>query len=108
DLSFCVDRVTVISEGNDYVLYGWNKPVFDKRSSTRALTFSWLMPNKKYDLDTNTNGEHRAFVVTGGYEEVFPSDMYPLPMLKSCMVKDLEEMEVLVMYEVAPEDFVLT
>ncbi|MBW7893423.1 MAG: NADH:ubiquinone reductase (Na(+)-transporting) subunit A, partial [Chitinophagaceae bacterium] len=34
--------------------------------------------------------------------------MYPLQMLKSCMVKDLEEMEVLGMYEVAPEDFALT
>lgn len=107
-LSYYANTVTVIPEGNDYELFGWNKPVFDKISTTRALTFSWLMPNKKYDLDTNTNGEHRAFVVTGGYEEVFPLDMYPLQMLKSCMVKDLEEMEVLGMYEVAPEDFALT
>jgi len=107
-LSYYANTVTVIPEGNDYELFGWNKPVFDKISTTRALTFSWLMPNKKYDLNTNTNGEHRAFVVTGGYEEVFPLDMYPLQMLKSCMVKDLEEMEVLGMYEVAPEDFALT
>src|SRR5690606_10122707 len=71
-LSYYANTVTVIPEGNDYELFGWNKPVFDKISTTRALTFSWLMPNKKYDLNTNTNGEHRAFVVTGGYEEVFP------------------------------------
>lgn len=107
-LGFYSNTVTVIPEGNDYELFGWNKPVFDKISTTRALTFSWLMPKKKYDLDTNTNGEHRAFVVTGGYEEVFPLDMYPLQMLKSCMVQDLDEMEALGMYEVAPEDFSLT
>jgi Na+-transporting NADH:ubiquinone oxidoreductase subunit A len=102
------NTVSVIPEGDDYEFFGWNKPVFNKVSSTRALTFSWLQPKKKYDLDTNTNGEHRAFVVTGLYEEVFPMDIYPLQLLKACMVKDLDEMEQLGLYEVAPEDFSLT
>lgn len=107
-LGFYNNTVSVIPEGDDYELFGWTKPVFDKLSSTRALTFSWLQPNKKYDLDTNTNGEHRAFVVTGMYEEVFPLDIYPLQLLKACMVKDLDEMEQLGLYEVIPEDFSLT
>ena len=107
-LGFYNSTVTVIPEGDDYEFFGWNKPVFNKISSTRALTFSWLSKNKKYDLDTNTNGEHRAFVVTGRYEEVFPLDIYPLQLLKACMVKDLDEMEQLGLYEVAPEDFALT
>jgi len=81
---------------------------YDKISPSRALTFSWLFPKKKYELDTNTNGEHRAFVITGNYENVFPLDIYPLQILKACMVKDLDEMEALGMYEVAPEDFALT
>ncbi|MGB5385245.1 MAG: NADH:ubiquinone reductase (Na(+)-transporting) subunit A, partial [Eudoraea sp.] len=107
-LGFYNNTVSVIPEGDDYEFFGWNKPVFDKLSATRALTFSWLQPNKKYDLDTNTNGEHRAFVVTGMYEEVFPFDIYPLQLLKACMVKDLDEMEQLGLYEVIPEDFSLT
>lgn len=107
-LGFYNNTVTAIPEGDDYELFGWNKPVFNKISSTRALTFSWLNGKKQYDLDTNTNGEHRAFVVTGGYEEVFPLDIYPLQLLKACMVKDLDEMEQLGLYEVAPEDFSLT
>lgn len=107
-LGFYNNTVSVIPEGDDYEFFGWGKPVFDKLSSTRALTFSWLQPNKKYDLDTNTNGEHRAFVVTGMYEEVFPLDIYPLQLLKACMVKDLDEMEQLGLYEVIPEDFSLT
>ncbi|WP_370391567.1 Na(+)-translocating NADH-quinone reductase subunit A [uncultured Winogradskyella sp.] len=107
-LDYYNNVITVIPEGDDYEFFGWNKPVFDKVSTTRALTFSWLTPKKKYDLNTNTNGEHRAFVVTGSYEEVFPLDIYPLQILKACMYKDLDEMEALGMYEVAPEDFALT
>jgi Na+-transporting NADH:ubiquinone oxidoreductase subunit A len=107
-LGFYNNTVSVIPEGDDYELFGWTKPVFDKVSPTRALTFSWLKSGKKYDLDTNTNGEHRAFVVTGLYEEVFPLDIYPMQLLKACMYKDLDEMEQLGLYEVIPEDFSLT
>ena len=107
-LGFYNNLVTAIPEGDDYEFFGWNKPVFNKVSNTRALTFSWLQPKKKYDLNTNTNGEHRAFVVTGQYEEVFPMDIYPMQLLKACMVKDLDEMEQLGLYEVSPEDFSLT
>jgi Na+-transporting NADH:ubiquinone oxidoreductase subunit A len=107
-LGYYNNTVTAIPEGDDYEFFGWNKPVFNKISTTRALTFSWLQPKKKYNLTTNTNGEHRAFVVTGLYEEVFPMDIFPMQLLKACMVKDLDEMEQLGMYEVAPEDFSLT
>jgi Na+-transporting NADH:ubiquinone oxidoreductase subunit A len=107
-LDYYSNSITVIPEGDDYEFFGWTKPVFNKVSTSRALTFSWLFPNKKYELNTNTNGEHRAFVLTGTYEEVFPLDIFPMQILKACMYKDLDEMEVLGMYEVAPEDFALT
>ena len=107
-LGYYDNQITAIPEGDDYELFGWNKPVFNKISASRALTFSWMNPRKKYDLNTNTNGEHRAFVVTGSYEEVFPLDIYPMQLLKACMYKDLDEMESLGAYEVAPEDFALT
>lgn len=107
-LGYYDNQITAIPEGDDYEFFGWNKPVFNKISTSRALTFSWLKPNKKYDLNTNTNGEHRAFVVTGSYEKVFPLDLYPMQFLKACMYKDLDEMENLGGYEVAPEDFALT
>ncbi|KAB1069058.1 Na(+)-translocating NADH-quinone reductase subunit A [Tamlana haliotis] len=107
-LGYYDNVISVIPEGDDYEFFGWNKPIFNKVSTSRALTFSWLTPKKAYDLNTNTNGEHRAFVTTGTYEEVFPLDIYPLQILKACMYKDLDEMEALGMYEVAPEDFALT
>ncbi len=107
-LGYYDNTISVIPEGDDYELFGWNKPMFNKISITRALTFSWLTPNKKYVLNTNTNGEHRAFVQTGLYEQVFPLDIYPMQILKACMVEDLDAMEEMGMYEVAPEDFALT
>ena len=107
-LDYYSDVISIIPEGDDYEFFGWNKPVFNKISTSRALTFSWLTPKKEYDLNTNTNGEHRAFVVTGSYEQVFPLDIYPMQILKACMYKDLDEMEALGMYEVGPEDFALT
>ena len=107
-LGYYDNLISVIPEGDDYEFFGWNKPVFNKVSTSRALTFSWLTPKKKFALNTNTNGEHRAFVVTGSYEEVFPLDIYPMQILKACKYEDLDEMEALGMYEVAPEDFALT
>ena len=107
-LGYYDDQITAIPEGNDYDLFGWAKHISNKISLTRALTFSWLNPKKKYNLNTNTNGEHRAFVVTGMYEEVFPLDIYPMQLLKACLYKDLDELENLGAYEVAPEDFALT
>jgi Na+-transporting NADH:ubiquinone oxidoreductase subunit A len=107
-LDYYSNVISILPEGDDYEFFGWTTPVFNKISTSRALTFSWLTPNKKYDLNTNTNGEHRAFVVTGSYEEVFPLDIFPMQILKACMYQDLDEMEALGMYEVAPEDFALT
>ena len=107
-LGYYDNQITAIPEGDDYEFFGWAKPITNKISPTRAMTFSWLSPNKKFNLNTNTNGEHRAFVMTGMYEKVFPMDIYPMQLLKACMYKDLDEMEALGMYEVAPEDFALT
>ena len=107
-LGYYDNQLTAIPEGDDYELFGWLVPVFNKISTSRALIFSWLFPNKKYNLNTNTNGEHRAFVVTGAYEEVFPLEIYPMQLLKACLYNDLDEMEALGAYEVAPEDFALT
>lgn len=107
-LGYYDNQITVIPEGDDYDFFGWNKPQPNKFSVSRASLFSFLTPNKKYDLNTNTNGEHRAFVVTGEYEKVFPLDIYPMQLLKAILVRDIDEMEALGIYEVAPEDFALT
>ncbi|MCB9203276.1 MAG: Na(+)-translocating NADH-quinone reductase subunit A [Flavobacteriales bacterium] len=107
-LGYYSKQITVIEEGDDYQFFGWQTPQPKKFSITRALMFSFLTPNKKYDLNTNTNGEHRAFVLTGYLEKVFPQNIYPLELIKACLAKDLDKMEKLGIYEVVPEDFALT
>lgn len=107
-LGYYHNQVTAIPEGDDYDFFGWNLPRPNKFSVYRAGMFSFLTPNKKYDLNTNTNGEHRGFVLTGEYEKVCPLDIYPMQLLKAILVKDIDQMEALGIYEVAPEDFALT
>ena len=105
-LRFYNNEVSVIPEGGDSPMFGWIAPNFNKLSMSRTM-FSWLTPNKEYNLSTNTNGEERPFVITGTYEQVFPMDVYPMQLLKAIMVKDIEQMENLGIYEVIPEDFAL-
>lgn len=106
NLSFYDNQVTVIPEGFEPQFFGWILPGFNKFSLSKSF-FSWLSPSKKYDLNTSLNGEERAFVVTGEYEKVFPMNIYPVYLLKSILANDIEKMEELGIYEVAPEDFAL-
>lgn len=105
-LDFYDAQLTIIPEGHDPEFMGWLKPGFDKLSMSRTF-FSWLTPGKKHDLTTNMHGEERPFVVTGEYEKVFPMDIYPVHLLKSILIEDLEMMENLGIYEVVEEDFAL-
>lgn len=105
-LGFYDQMVTVIPEGREPQFMGWLAPNFHKFSLSHAY-FSWLMPNKRYKLNTNSNGEDRAFVMSGQYEDVLPMDIYPVHLIKSIMTNDIEKMEALGIYEVAPEDLAL-
>lgn len=105
-LGFYDDAITVIPEGREPQFMGWLAPNFGKFSLSRSY-FSWLTPSKKYTLNTNMNGEDRAFVMSGQYESVLPMDIYPVHLIKSIMTKDIEKMETLGIYEVAPEDLAL-
>jgi Na+-transporting NADH:ubiquinone oxidoreductase subunit A len=106
-LGFYNNTLSVLREGNRYRMFGWIPFVNNKVPSMYKTSFSWLFPNKEYDLDTNLNGEERAFVVTGEMEKVFPMDILPMQLLKECMAGNIEKMESLGIYEVAPEDFSL-
>ena len=106
-LGFYNNTLSVLREGNHYRMFGWIPFVNNKVPSMYKTSFSWLFPNKEYDLDTNLNGEERAFVVTGEMEKVFPMDILPMQLLKECMAGNIEKMESLGIYEVAPEDFSL-
>ena len=60
-----------------------------------------------YNFNTNVHGSVRPFLFTGSFERVFPFDIYPLQLIKACIVGDVELQEKLGIYEVEPEDFAL-
>jgi len=99
-------QISVITEGNYSEFLGWLLPGFHKYSLSRTF-FSWLTTKKEYDLDSNTHGEERAFVMTGQYESYMPIDIFPVQLIKSILIEDVELMEQLGIYEVDPEDFAL-
>lgn len=105
-VGFSDAQVTVIPEGDYYEMFGWITPGFKKFSVSRSF-FSWLTPNREYVLDTNYHGGERAFVMTGEYEKVFPMDIYPVALLKSIIIEDIDKMEQLGIYEVIEEDMAL-
>ena len=106
-LGFYNNQITMISDNSEYEILGWAKPVRSKRFSVSKSYFSWLCPNKRYNLDTHINGGPRAFVVTGLYEQYLPMDIYPLYLLKAILAEDIDKMENLGIYEVVEEDLAL-
>ena len=106
-LGFFDNQVTILEEGNKYELLGWAKPVRCSQFSASRTYFSWLTPNKKYDMDTNLHGGPRAFVVNDVYSKVLPMDLYPVYLLKACLANDIDKMEKFGIYEVLEEDLAL-
>ena len=105
-LGFYHNQITVIPEGDKYEMFGWALPGLNKFSISRSF-FSWLTPNKKYRLNANINGGERPFVFSEEYEKVLPMDILPVYLLKSIIIKDIDQMEALGIYEVGKEDFAL-
>lgn len=106
-LNFYANELCMIPEGNQYRAFGWLPFTYNNIHSNSRTSLSWLFPNRKYTPTTNLNGEERALVVTGEMEEVLPMDIFPMQLIKACMAGDIEKMENLGIYEVAPEDFAL-
>ncbi len=106
-LGFFDNQITILEEGDKYELLGWAKPFRTNLFSASRTYFSWLTPNKKYDMDTNLHGGPRAFVVNDTYGKVLPMDIYPVYLLKACLANDIDNMEKFGIYEVIEEDFAL-
>ena len=46
-------------------------------------------------------------IMSNEYDKVFPMDIYPEYLLKAIIAYDIDKMESLGIYEIAPEDFAL-
>ena len=100
-------QVTVIPEGDDiHEMLGWIMPRFNQFSTNRSY-FSWLMGKKEYTLDARVKGGERHMIMSGEYDKVLPMDILPEFLIKAIIAGDIDRMEALGIYEVAPEDFAL-
>lgn len=112
-------QITLLPEGNLHEAFGWMMPNFNKFSFSKTFVSGWmnlvrpLLPKgaleglETYRFNTNLNGGRRPLMFTGDMERVFPFDIYPMQLIKACIVGDMELQEKLGIYEVEPEDLAL-
>ncbi len=110
-------QVCFIEEGDKYDFMGWLMPGLKKFSFSKTFLSGFLVNlvrlvkldklGPSYNFNTNVHGSVRPFLFTGSFEQVFPFDIYPLQLIKACIVGDVELQEKLGIYEVEPEDFAL-
>lgn len=102
------NQITVIPEGDDtHELFGWATPGFGKYSVSHSFP-TWLLgKNKEYVIDARIRGGKRAMIMSNEYDNVFPMDIMPEYLIKAILAFDIDKMENLGIYEVAPEDFAL-
>ena len=87
---------------------GWASLSARKFSVYRTFTH-WLFGGKRkpFAMDSRINGGERAIVMSGEYDRMLPMDIYAEYLIKAIIAFDIDKMEQLGIYEVAPEDFAL-
>lgn len=108
-LSPFVNQITVMKNGADtHEFMGWIMPRFKTFSNSNSVcsTFlSKLCSKFKFDVDTRILGGKRNMIMSGEYDKVLPMDIYGEFLIKAIIAFDIDKMEALGIYEVAPEDF---
>ena len=82
---------------------GWASFAPSKMSESSSFPGHFL--SKAFRPDARLNGGRRAMIVSGQYDRYMPMDILPEYLLKAIMSNNIDDMEKLGIYEVAPEDF---
>ena len=101
-------HITIIPENNHPDEFmGWASLRPSRFSIYRTFT-TWLGGlNKPVSFDSRIKGGERAIVRTGEYDAMLPMDIYGEFLIKAIISGDIDKMEQLGIYEIAPEDFAL-
>lgn len=101
-------HITIIPENSKPDEFmGWASLSPNRFSIYRTFT-TWLRGLKKpVSMDSRIKGGERAIVRTGEYDAMLPMDIYGEFLIKAIISWDIDKMEQLGIYEVAPEDFAL-
>lgn len=104
------NQITVIPEGDEtHEFAGWIMPRFNdfSVSKTYPAFLMRMLTKKEYELDARVKGGRRAMIMSNEWDRVFPMDILPEFLIRSIITFDIDKMENLGIYEVAPEDFAL-
>jgi Na+-transporting NADH:ubiquinone oxidoreductase subunit A len=104
------NQITVIPEGKDTDEFlGWILPGFRKYSVSRTYPafLLRLFSQKTYRMDARIGGGRRSMIMANEWDKVFPMDILPEFLVRAVLAQDIDRMERLGIYEVAPEDFAL-
>jgi Na+-transporting NADH:ubiquinone oxidoreductase subunit A len=101
-------HITIIPENSKPDEFmGWAS-FSPKRFSIYRTFTTWLGGLKKpVSMDSRIKGGERAIVRTGEYDAMLPMDIYGEFLIKAIISGDIDKMEQLGIYEIAPEDFAL-
>jgi Na+-transporting NADH:ubiquinone oxidoreductase subunit A len=99
-------QISVLQEGRAREFFGWIVPGKDKYSALDVYIKSRQdrKTSRKFPFTTNRNGSNRAIVPVGIYETVMPMDILPTPLLKSMIVGDTDQAQLLGCLELDEED----
>lgn len=97
-------QITVIAEGDDVDEFmGWASLSPAKMSGSRSFPGHFF--KRLFTPDARLLGGRRAMIMSGEYDAVMPMDIMPEYLIKAILSHNIEDMEKLGIYEVAPEDF---
>jgi len=110
-ISIYDNQYTVLDEGIEkHEFMGWLLPRFKSFNSSKTDPAKFIQDFfgcKHFEWDARLKGGRRAIIVSNEYDEVFPMDIYPEYLIKAMIAGNIDRMEALGAYEVAPEDFAL-
>lgn len=105
-LRYPYHQITVIPEGDDKVEFmGWASLSPNKMSTSRSFPGHFL--RKIFNPDARLLGGRRAMIMSGEYDRMLPMDIMTEYLVKATLSHNIEQMEQLGIYEVAPEDVAL-
>lgn len=101
-------QVCVLKEGTERQFMGWLAPGRKKYSQANVMLSSFFRSRgEEFDLTTSQNGNPRAMLPFGNFEDVMPLDILPTQLLRYLLVGDSDMAQKLGCLELDEEDLAL-
>ena len=95
-------QMTVIEEDKKQIPIGWIRPMASKYAVQPVLGSA--LSKRAFALTSNLNGGRRAMVPLGTFETLMPQDYLPTQLLRSLLVMDTDQAQLLGALELDEED----